>query len=110
MKIVPATAEHLKALYEELPGPTIKAVAVVDGDRVLGIGGTYVTNGNTIIFTKMVEELKSNKRVIIRAARMIMSTLSDRAFAICDPKVETSPGFLLHFGFEPIGNGIWQTR
>lgn len=106
--IIPATIEHYRALYGDNPPFTMRAMTAVEGDRVLGMAGVYDENGNQVVFAKLTDELKGNRKAVLRGARKVMAMFDKRVFALCDPNLETADGFLRHFGFKPVGKGVYQ--
>ena len=113
MKIVDATAAHLRAFYPDQP-KTCRAWSVVDGERLVGICGFFREGAGNVIFTDISAELRRHPRQIMRAARLVLIEVKRKrlpVFAICDASVEASDRFLRHFGFSPLQNGIfqWQT-
>jgi len=107
IEIVPATAEHVLALYSEPPGRTLRAVAAVDGGRVLGVAGTYKDGDNTIVFAKMTDELRADKRAIVAGYRKVMRLFGRRVFAVCDTTIPAAAGFLEHMGFQQMEGEVY---
>ena len=105
--IVPATADHVLALYGENPPRTLRAMAAVDGDQVLGLAGIYQDAGLDVVFAKVTPELAKDRRAVLAGARKVMAMFGQRVFAICDPDQKTADGFLRHFGFEPLAKGVY---
>lgn len=113
MKIVDATAAHLRTFYPAQP-KTCRAWAVLDGELVIGICGFYRGSAGNMIFTDISSELRRHPRQIVAAALLVLGELKRRrlpVFAVCDFSVEASQRFLRHFGFSPVQNGVfqWQT-
>lgn len=107
MKVVPASMDHIRALYDDPPTCSFRGVAVVDGERVLGVAGLYRSDANLAIFSKMTDELRQHPRLLIQASRAMLSMCSGVVLAYCDTSIEAAPRFLEHWGFQPIGNEVY---
>lgn len=110
MRIIDATAAHLRAIYPDQP-KTCRAWSIVDGERVLGICGFYREGAGNVIFTEIGAELRRHPVLIVRTARRVMAAVKAKrlpVFAACDFSVEASERFLRHFGFSPLPNGVFQ--
>lgn len=112
MRIVDATAAHLRAFYPTQP-KTCRAWAVVDGERLLGVCGYFREGAGNVVFTDMVDELRRHPRLIIAAARLLLAEVRRKrlpVFAVCDTTIATSEHFLRHFGFTALHNEVfkWQ--
>lgn len=107
IEIVPATKEHIKALYDEPLGLTVRAISVIDGERVLGVAGVYWSNGQKVAFANFTDELRSKPRILIAGARM-MAQMLEASIARCDPNIEKAESFLRHLGFTHIEGDIWH--
>ena len=106
--IIPATPAHIAALYGHTLGRTVRALAVVDGERVLGVGGIYHDDGRTVIFSKKTDDLRRQKRILILASRQIMGWLREEAFALCDTSIPKARDFLEHMGFEQVQGEVYR--
>lgn len=107
--IVPATVEHFKSSYGDLPVFSMRAYSVINhnGD-VIGIGGIYNSYGNWVAFVKIEEELLKDKRKIIQLKKKVMPLIRGRkVYAVRDEDLETSEGVLKHFGFQPVEGNLW---
>ena len=107
IEIVPATKEHINALYDEPPGLTLKAYAALDGDKVIGVAGVYWYAGNKVGFANFTEEIRKKPRVIVRGLRIMKEMLEGELMVICDPAVDKAENFLKHIGFEHTKNHTW---
>lgn len=106
--IVPATTHHIMTLYGEPLGRTVRALAVVDGERVLGIGGIYEDNSQTVVFSKITDDLRRQKRVLILASRQVIGWFRREVFALCDTSIPQARGFLEHMGFEQVHGEVYR--
>lgn len=111
-EIVPATAEMIARF--EGHTKTVRAIAAVDGDRVLGVTGFYPQNGHYVLFAGIAEdarrEMNRHKRTLIACARKVMAmTRGMPLLAHADPDIEGSDVLLKHLGFTPTNDkDIWQ--
>ena len=71
IEIVPATPELVKAYYGEDQKPTIRAVVAVRDGKVLGIAGVHRIGLAYAVFSEMTDELKQDKRSIVRGLREV---------------------------------------
>jgi hypothetical protein len=108
IKIVPATRQHVDALYKEPPGRSMHAIAVVDGDRVLGLGGTYLMGDLRVAFANLSDELRyKHTRFLVKATRAVARTFGNKVVAQCDDRIPGSRSFLEHFGFKQINESFY---
>ena len=110
-QIVPATAAMIRSLHAELP-KTVRAVAAVEGDRVLGVAGIYPQEGYLILFGAIAPdtraELHRHKRALLRCVWKVLGFAMQRrmpVFAVADEDIEGSDRFLRHLGFIPREGG-----
>ena len=88
---------------------TQRAVAVMDGDTVLGVGGVRVEGERLVMFAEISDALRANKRALVRGMRALMK-LADRGIqvhAAADPDIEGSDRLLAHMGFEHAQDEVW---
>jgi hypothetical protein len=116
-EIVPATAEMFKQLSDEPAPKTVRAIAAVEGERVLGIGGFYVENGRLVMFAEICRaarsEMRRHKRTLIRAARTLMGMAAAQklpVYAEADAEIPGSDVLLQHLGFEEQFKGVYQWK
>jgi hypothetical protein len=107
IEIIPATKEHVDALYDEPLGLTVKAYAAVDGEKVMGVAGVYWSNGNKVAFANFTEELRNKPRILIAGARKMAKMMGEGTIARCDPNIEKAGSFLKHLGFTQLEGDIW---
>jgi hypothetical protein len=107
IEIVPATKEHINALYDEPPGLTVRAIAAVDGEKVLGVAGTYYGNGQKVAFANLTEELRKKPRALVAGARIMAKMMGKGTIARCDANIDKADSFLRHLGFKPLDGDIW---
>lgn len=108
IELVPATKEHIEAMYGETQGRTVRAIAAVEDGKVLGVGGIYQTAGNTVIFANLSDELRKRPRKLVEASRIVLRWIEGNAHAICDPQIKTAQNFLEHYGFQKMEGDLWH--
>ena len=106
LNIVPATREYFEALYGEPCKFTMRGFVTLEGDKPIGIAGTYKDKGADVAFIRVTPELKP--RGIVKLCQRVKETVGKRVFAIRDTTLETSEGFLRHWGFKPMDNGVYS--
>jgi hypothetical protein len=102
VKIEKATAEHVKKYFNgKLPAFSLRGVAAVDGERVLGIGGIYRAGHQFMLFIDMDEEMKKHKRALIEASRLVLHEINRYTMvtAIVNPEDTKAVAFAERFGF-----------
>jgi hypothetical protein len=110
MTIVPATRELLERFYGEAPARTQKAVVAIDGERVVGVAGLYVDDERQVMFADLTDEVRHDKRTVIKGIREVMKLASHRmpVHSLADPEIEGSDTLLLHMGFTPLEGRVYQ--
>lgn len=124
LKIRPATMHDILRWYketgQEYPGWSMRAITTEHNGKLLGLTGVYYQGkGNLpVAFSDMTPELSKHKKIIARAARMVMRMIEERGIptlALCD--TESGRKFCEKIGFklsmEEAGKGsvmIWQPQ
>lgn len=106
-EVVPATAEHFVRLKGAAPPRTVRAYTAVRGDAVLGIGGVYRAGVTTVLFSELTDDIRSDKRSLIRLIRAVKPMLKPGIVAHADPAIRGSEVLLEHLGFEKLEGEIW---
>lgn len=109
--IVPATQELLERFYGYTPKRSQRAVVAVDGERVIGVAGVYMDDGRQVMFSDLTDEIRKDKRTIVRGIREVLRLAAKRhlpVHALADPEIEGSETLLRHMGFEEIADRIYQ--
>ncbi len=111
MEIISATKEHIEELYGKVP-VTVRALSAIENGKCYGVAGFYKIDGKNVAFVKIKDEMKFHKRLIVLAARKLLKMANGRIYAIQDKCFDTSEGFLRHFGFEELKDGVFvcQTK
>jgi len=110
-ELVPATPALVKKYYGSLSEKSVRAIAVVDGDKVLGIGGVYLDDARQVVFAEITDELRSRPRLLLLAWRKLRAIIEKRKLpthSLADEKVEASGRFLSHLGFSHIERGVYE--
>lgn len=92
---------------------TIRAVAAVRGEEVLGVAGLYCDGTWTQMFSALTDELRRDRRGLVKISRAVMDLARPRApvYAEADPEIEGSRKLLEHLGFKPVRGNlyVWET-
>lgn len=111
-EIRPATAELLARFYGQAPTRTQRAVVAVDGERVIGVAGVYPDGARMVMFSELTDELKRDKRAIVRGIRAVrrLAPAGVPVHALADPDIAGSEVLLEHMGFTPVHGRVyaWQ--
>lgn len=104
-----ATAEDAYAYFGKAPDFSMQAIAVLEDDEVIGLGGIYYQGPVVVAFSGTKKCL--DRRTIIKALKMFKSMLDRkgcRIYAVPESGFLTAPGFLKHCGFVPFNDTIYQ--
>lgn len=108
-EIRPATSDDFLRLNGEVPVRTARALSVVRGEDVIGIAGVYRDGWSLVAFSDFTDELRADKRSIVRLKRAFMPLLDGHeVFAHADPEIEGSDVLLENLGFVPFDGRIYQ--
>lgn len=105
--IVPATADHIRAIYGADLAHSVRALAALDGARVLGVAGTHSVAGNTVMFSKMCEDMRHHPRAMLAVGRRLLSGRDRQVFAVCDTAIPRAAAFLERLGFKKINEEVY---
>ena len=109
MNIVPVTVEHLQSVGLHPIPATMEGLAVVDGERVMGVAGIYLQEGCLILAARFAAEGRAyldrghHAKTLLKAAHRIMGIAKARklpVYAIAEPTIPGSVNLLRHLGFE----------
>ena len=112
-KIVPATSDILNRFYGEPQKKTVRAVAIVKGEDVLGVGGFYVDEARVVMFSDLKPEALKHKKAVVLGTYEILRAAGETglpAHAVADSRVPGSEHFLEQLGFESLHSGVWEWR
>jgi len=88
-----------------LPNPTVRAVAAIDGDKVLGIGGVYLDGTRLWLFAEVEKEAWQDRPAVVKAYRAVLAMgrgLHMPIHAIPEEGNPQAVALLEHMGFKPI--------
>lgn len=108
--IIPATAEHIRAIYGADLAYSVRSLAVVDATRVLGVAGIYLAEGKTVMFSNMVDDMRSHPRTMLTVAKRLLASCDRQVFAVCDTTIPRAAAFLEHLGFNKINDEVYVWR
>jgi hypothetical protein len=106
IEISQATIEDCKRFYGDAPIISMRGYVAKDGDRVLGIAGTYISDGSIVAFSEITDELKRHKRAIVRAMKLLVpmfDAIRAPLYAVAKGEDPVSQYFLIRLGFKPTG-------
>lgn len=106
-----ATRDLLQKFYGETQRKTVRAIVMVDGEEVLGVGGYYVQDSALVIFSEFKPEGFKHKKMIVRGTYELILAAHKTGLPIhCvpDPRIPTAERFLTQLGFEPLAEGVWE--
>ena len=115
--VLPATEAMIERFYvgrsDMRPGMTTKAVVALQRGEPVGLAGGYLdtTNGRAVLFADMTDDLRSNKRLMLRFLRSALAAA--RSFGVvvhslADPDIEGADRLLEHLGGRFAGSGIYE--
>lgn len=117
LRIEAATPEQVRQVGGSLPHSLFGAVAVMEGDTLLGVGGYYLGNGALIVASKMTPAARAGltcrayQRALLKAAYAVMGQIIPKGIPIDAYPEEGVPAaeqFLKHLGFQPKGHGRYR--
>src|SRR5690606_27629585 len=97
--------------YGKPPMRSQRAYVALKGDRVIGVAGIYTDTERNVMFSDLTDELRKDKRAIVRGIRAVMRLAEKRDIPTCayaDPQIEGSGKLLEHMGFVHIKDGVYQ--
>ena len=109
-QIIPATRELLLQYYGEPPPRTSRGFVAIKDGRVLGVAGFYIFDARLIVFVDISEELKKDKRAVIKGIRKVMKLVKEiqlPVYAMCDESIDKSANLLKHVGFVHEYKGVY---
>lgn len=113
-EIVPATQAMLEQASGRPVRHTTRALAVVEGDRLLGVAGVYADRGRMVMFANTLAPMRAHKRAVIRVYRTLFKWARERGWMVhaqACPTIEGSDILLEHLGFRhvpQVGLYVWN--
>ncbi len=106
MNVRYATEQDLSQWFGDLPF-SMRAAVLVDGDRVLAVGGIGYATGHMQIFSHVSDESRPHKIALGRLAVMVRGMINGPVLALQDCAENTSARLLEWCGLEEIEPGVW---
>jgi hypothetical protein len=110
MKLIPATAELWTAFYGKPPTRSMRAWVGMVGEDVVGVVGMYHDTNRMVLFCDMKPEARAYKRVIVKTALFMESTIRTLGLpvvATADCAIAGSERLLRRIGFEETSQGVF---
>jgi hypothetical protein len=88
----------------------VKAFVAIKDDRIIGAAGVYADVQRVVVFARLTDELRADKRAVVKGIRKIMSLVPEGlpAHAVADPEIDGSDRLLTHMGFSPLSSGVYE--
>ena len=109
-QIVPLTRQILDDFCQDPPSVTVKGIAVQAEGRTIGMAGYFPEGERYIVFIKLTDELRKDKRTIIKGMRLLNLMVSARKLplhAMKDDCIEGAETLLRHAGFTQIRGNLY---
>jgi hypothetical protein len=112
--IVPATPELLAQTRVGKPPMTMRALVAIDeAGKPMAVAGLYTDRHRLVLFSDLCDELRQNKRALIRGVRMMMDIARAKkapVHAVADPEIPGSVTLLKHMGFIHLTGDLYAWR
>ena len=108
--IVPLTRKILDDFCQDPPTVTVKGIAAQADGRTIGVAGYFPEGERWIVFIKLTDELRADKRTIIKGIRLLNQMVSARQLplhAIKDDCIQGAETLLRHAGFTQIRGNLY---
>lgn len=109
-QIVPLTRQILDDFCQDPPPVTVKGIAVQAEGRTIGLAGYFPDGERWILFARLSDELRADKRTIIKGIRHLVQMMNGRKLpthAIKDDCIEGAETLLRHAGFTQIRGNLY---
>mgnify|MGYP003543984032 FL=1 len=109
-QIVPLTRQILDDFCQDPPPVTVKGIAVQTEGRTIGLAGYFPDGERWILFARLSDELRADKRTIIKGIRHLVQMMRGRKLpihAIKDDCIEGAETLLRHAGFTQIRGNLY---
>jgi hypothetical protein len=116
-RIVPLEQEHVEAVWDKSIPYTLRGVAAVDDNCVLGVAGIHLGGSAFVLVSKAAPEMRRRytgfayARLVLRVAVAALSLAKQWSIpvhAYPDAGIEGAENTLRHLGFKPINKEIWS--
>lgn len=113
MKFVPATSEYVARHYPEgWKKGSMYALAVTDGDDLIGIVGIYRDVAGWVMFSDGDRARVTSAKFKVQMMQRLLSFANDYhlypLYAMADEHIEASGRFLEHYGFVREAGNIYR--
>lgn len=101
-----ATNKDSTDFFGKAPTHNFKGIVAVKDNKIIGIGGLLYTKEGVIAFSEIKDEMKKNKKDIVRGCRILIDMIKKEnrsVYAVADKKEPTSQAFLKRLGFVRTG-------
>ena len=108
--IVPLTREILDAFCQDPPPYTVKGIAAQVDGRTIGVAGYFPEGERYIMFVRFSDEIRKDKRTIIKGMRILDQMVGQRRIplhAMKDECIKGAETLLRHAGFTPIRGNLY---
>lgn len=102
MVLRPATRGDLARFYGCVPA-SMKAIVAEHEGVIVGVAGLRYCGDKLLAFSELRESMRSHKKAILRAGRMLCRLMQDAKapiYAVASKNEKNAAGFLRHLGFE----------
>lgn len=111
--IVTVTPQILESFYGARPPKTLRAIAGVQGERVLGLCGYYLDGDRLWLFSDIHPDGMQYKKTIVRIMKLVLAMAIRTGIpiqAVPDPEFPNSCRLLERLGFQSISQGVYLWR
>jgi len=101
-EIIPLTTEILVRFHGKLPPYSVIGIAAVKDGMVVGVGGYYRVDTRYILFSRITDELRADKRLLVMALRKLADIRMSFNLPVQSIGDKSIPGYevlLRHVGF-----------
>lgn len=103
-----ATEADLQQWYGPSGMPfSMRAAVLVDGDRVIAVGGIGWADGHMQLFCQVADEARPHKLALGRLAALVRGMIRGPVFALQDCTESTSARLLQWCGLTELDTGVW---
>ena len=101
IEIVPINSEILRRFYGKDQTPTIRGIAALQDNNIIGVAGIFRMEFGWMLFSDMTPEFLKDKRAIvmsIRALRKLIDSVRLPVYAKADENAEGADTLIEHVG------------
>jgi hypothetical protein len=115
VKLRPALASDVIALYGEPLHTTVLGITGVEGDRVLGMGAIYPSDGCMVMICRIAPdarcELQRHAKTMVRGARRLIAIAGKTKLplrTVADRRFPRAVELIEHLGFRHLEKDIYE--